>query len=162
VPAELCGDDFMQPMVGRGASYADIDGDGDLDILLTAVGQRPRLLRNDEQQGHHWLRLRLTGTRANRDAIGACVEIELADGGRLHRQVLPTRSYLSQVELPVSFGLGAAERVRKCTVSWPDGTKQDVSITDVDRMYDITQDASLSSRRQVHVPTTVQPQKVQP
>jgi hypothetical protein len=149
VPAELCGSDFMRPMVGRGASYADIDADGDLDILLTGVGQTPRLLRNDQQQGHHWLRLRLTGTRANRDAIGARVELKLPDGSTLHRQVLPTRSYLSQVELPVTFGLGGTEQVRKCTVTWPDGSKQQVDMNGVDRTYEVTQDASRPTRIQV-------------
>jgi hypothetical protein len=135
----------MKPMVGRGASYADIDGDGDLDILLTAVGQPPRLLRNDQQQSHHWLRLHLTGARANRDAIGARVEVELPGGRKLQRDVSPTRSYLSQVELPVTFGLGAAAEVRKCLVTWPDGSKQDVPIDQVDRLIAVKQDSTLST-----------------
>ena len=73
-PRRNAGPDLFKPMVGRGAAYADIDGDGDLDVLITATGQPPRLLRNDQQLGHHWLRFKLTGTKSNRDAIGAWVD----------------------------------------------------------------------------------------
>ena len=90
--ADNCGPDLFRPMVGRGASFADIDADGDLDLLLTAIGSPPRLLRNDQQLGHHWLRVKLVGTRSNRDAIGAWIELELPDRV-LRQQVMPTRSY---------------------------------------------------------------------
>jgi hypothetical protein len=132
------GPDLFQPLVGRGASYADIDGDGDLDALVTATGQPPRLLRNDQQLGHHWLRLKLTGTESNRDAIGAWVEVELADR-TLRRQVMPSRSYLSQVELPVTFGLGDDDRVRRVIVHWPCGATQEVEVPAVDRVIELVE-----------------------
>ncbi len=136
VKEEQSGPDFFKPLVGRGASYADIDGDGDLDVLVTAAGQAPRLLRNDQQLGHHWLRCQLVGTKSNRDAIGAWIEVELE--GRVQRQqVMPSRSYLSQVELPVTFGLGQEETVRRLTVHWPRGGKQDVKVDGVDRVIEI-------------------------
>ena len=130
------GPDLFKPLVGRGAAYADIDGDGDLDVLVTATGQSPRLLRNDQNLGHHWLRCKLVGTHSNRDAIGARIELELEDGV-LCRQVMPSRSYLSQVELPMTFGLGNNTTVRRLTVYWPRGAKQDVDVGDVDRMIEI-------------------------
>ncbi len=138
VPAELCGDDFTRPMVGRGASFADIDGDGDLDVLVTAIHGSPRLLRNDQQLGRHWLRVKLVGRQCNRDAIGAWVEAHVA-GQVLSRQVMPTRSYLSQAELPVTFGLGKNEKIDRLVVRWPDGTTQDVSPPQVDRLLVIEQ-----------------------
>jgi hypothetical protein len=124
-------DGLFRPMVARGAAVADIDGDGDLDVVLTAVRGAPRLLRNDQRSGHHWLRLVLTGTHANRDAIGSVIEVR-AGGETLRRTVMPTRGYLSQSELPVTIGLGAAARVDEVRIRWPDGSVQIVHDVAVD------------------------------
>src|SRR4029077_2352447 len=80
VPADRCGSDLFKPIVGRGSAYADIDGDGDLDVVLTQVAGPPLLLRNDQKLGHHWMRLKLVGTKSNRDAIGAWIKARV--GGR--------------------------------------------------------------------------------
>ncbi len=130
--------DLATPAVGRGASYADIDRDGDLDVLITQNGRRPLLLRNDQDLGHHWLRVKLIGRRSNRDAIGAWVEVSSADV-RQSRQVMPTRSYLSQVELPITFGLGQAEVIDAVRVHWPDGSTQEINDARVDSVLVIEQ-----------------------
>ncbi|MBT8136222.1 MAG: CRTAC1 family protein, partial [Gammaproteobacteria bacterium] len=121
VPVDSAGD-LHQPVVGRGAAYADIDGDGDLDVLITQTGRRPLLLRNDQQTGNNWIRLQLNMPGANGDAIGALVEIE-AGGGKQRQRLAPARSYLSQVELPLTFGLGDAGSAA-IRILWPDGTEQ--------------------------------------
>jgi hypothetical protein len=139
VPPEKCGEEFLRPLVGRGATCADIDGDGDSDVLITASGQAPRLLRNDQTLGRHWLRLKLIGRNCNRDAIGAWVELKLP-GRTLWRQVMPTRSYLSQTELPVTFGLGEGDKIEGATVHWPDGSKQTIEQIEVDTMQTVEQD----------------------
>ena len=112
VGPDKCGADLFRPIVGRGAAYADIDGDGDLDLILTQNDGPPLLLRNELNGRAHYLRLKLVGTRHNRDAIGAVVEVDLGDRV-VRRQVMPTRSYLSQVELPVTIGLGKRTAVKE-------------------------------------------------
>ncbi len=134
MPGDRVGD-LSRPIVGRGAAYADIDADGDLDVVLTQTGGPPLLLRNDQQLGHHWVRVRPIGTTSNRDAIGAWVELE-AGGVVQRRQVMPTRSYLSQAELPLTFGVGAAETIDSLTIRWPDGQVQTVDPPPVDTTFE--------------------------
>ncbi len=123
VPIEKSGPDLFQPIVGRGTAYADIDGDGDLDVVIAQVNGPPLLLRNDLATGPNWLRIKLVGTRSNHDAIGAWVKLR-AGGRVLWRQIMPTRGYLSQSELPLTFGLGRVTRVEELVVQWPNGSSQ--------------------------------------
>jgi len=126
--------DLAAPMVGRGAAFADVDGDGDLDVVVTQPAGPPRLLRNDQALGRHWLRVRLRDRGANRDAIGAWVEV--TSGGRTQaRPILPSRSYLSQVEPVATFGLGAATTVERVVVRWPDGTREEIAGLAPDREH---------------------------
>jgi len=131
-PSEKCGADLFKPIVGRGSAYADIDGDGDPDLVLTQVGGAPLVLRNDQKLHHHWIRLKLVGTKSNRDAIGAWVKARVG-AETLWRQVMPTRSYLSQSELPITLGLGTAEKVDDLEIVWPLGAKQRVASPELDR-----------------------------
>lgn len=130
--------DLSQPLVGRALACADIDGDGDLDLLISQNGRAPALLRNDRDNGNHWLRLRLHGRGANRDAIGARVQL-VAGGVTQYRQVMPARSYLSQIELPLTFGLGPSRQVERLHITWPDGQQQVVEVDRVDTVLDVEQ-----------------------
>jgi len=138
VPPEATGD-LGQPIVGRGSAYADVDGDGDLDAVLTQVAGPPLLLRNDQALDHHWLRLELVGRAPNRDAIGARVNLT-AGGVTQERQVMPTRSYLSVVERTLTFGLGDAEKVDKVEITWPDGTVETLEDLEVDQLRRVEQE----------------------
>ncbi len=130
--------DLANPIVGRGAAYADIDGDGDLDVLLLQPRGAPVLLRNDQALKNHWLRVHLEGGGGvNRDAIGAWVELT-ANGQTQRRQVMPTRSYLSQVEFVLTFGLGQTSSVESLLVRWPNGRTQSVGVQGVDREIQVT------------------------
>ena len=139
VPEESLGD-YSQKIVGRGAAYADIDADGDLDVVLTQTGDRPLLLRNDQSLGHHWLRLHLIGERSNIDAIGAEVELKVGDAVQ-RRRVMPSRSYLSQVEPTLTFGLGDATAVDSVTIHWPSGQQQQLSVDSVDQLLVVREGA---------------------
>lgn len=125
VPEESVGD-LSTPIVGRGSTYADIDGDGDLDVVLMQSVGPPVLLRNDQELGHHWVRLKLLGRGLNRDAIGARVEL-VSSESIIRRVVMPTRSYLSQVELPITIGLGNRGEIESIRIIWPDGSIQQVT-----------------------------------
>ena len=130
--------DFPEPMVGRGAAYADIDGDGDLDVVLTQIAGPPRLLRNDQALNQHWLRLHLRGRAPNTAAFGA--RIELRAGGRLQTRVISrNRSYLSQMELPVSFGLGSTSTIESLRIIWPDGQMQELPPPQPDQPLEVMQ-----------------------
>lgn len=119
VPGPMLGD-LSRPIVGRGSAYADMDADGDLDIIMTQVGGAPMLLRNDLDQPTRWLRIRLAGNRGNPDAVGARVSARTSLGPR-SMVVMPTRSYLSHVEPVLTLGLADGETVDAIEVQWPDG-----------------------------------------
>jgi hypothetical protein len=138
VPQSRCGPDLFKPLVGRGSAFADIDGDGDLDVVLTQVGGPPLLLRNDQQLGHHWIRLKLVGRKSNRDAIGAWIKVRVGDQ-TLRRQVMPTRGYLSQSELPVTIGLGQNSRPDEVEITWPGGAIQQVTGVKVDQLTTVVE-----------------------
>ncbi len=140
VSASECGEEFVQPIVGRGAAYADIDGDGDLDFVLTANGGRPRLFRNEQELGHHWLRVKLIGREggSNREGIGAWVEVRPGGAANVMRQqVMPTKSYLSQSELPLTFGLKTLDPVESIVVRWPSGRIQQLRDVPVNKLLTI-------------------------
>jgi hypothetical protein len=115
------GQALQQPVVGRGAAYADYDGDGDLDLLVTSNGGPARLLRNDGGNRNHYLRVRTVGSRSSRDGIGARVTLTTASGVKRWGLVKTGSSYCSQSELPLTFGLGADTRVPRVEVAWPSG-----------------------------------------
>ncbi len=140
VPKEALGA-LAQPIVGRGAVYADLEGDGHLDLVVTQIGGPPLVLRNGQASGNHWLRVRLEGAgKVNRDAIGSWVELT-AGGITQRQQVMPTRSYLSQVERTLTFGLGKAELVDKLVVHWTDGTTTNVDVPSVNRVIQVRKQA---------------------
>lgn len=138
VPAAEIGD-LARPVVGRGAAYADIDGDGRLEIAITQIGGPPLLLKAQAAAGN-WLRIALAGPPGNPHGIGGTIEI--VHGGTVQRQsIMPTRSYLSQVEPIASFGLGEAT-AGEGTVIWPDGMRQALGRLDAGRLYRIERPAS--------------------
>jgi enediyne biosynthesis protein E4 len=123
--AAAVGGGFAQPRVGRGLAYGDFDGDGDVDLLMTTNNGSPALFRNDQAAGHRSLRFRLQGVKSNRDAIGAVVRI-YHGGASQTRMVKSGSSYLSQSELPVTFGVGTRDRVDRVVIAWPGGSTEEL------------------------------------
>jgi len=114
------GGGFAQPKVGRGLAYGDFDRDGDLDLLVTTNNGPAYLYRNDQLGGNKSIRIRLVGTKSNRDAIGARVRVFHGETSQT-RLVKGGSSYLSQSELPLTFGLGKRDKIDRLVIDWPNG-----------------------------------------
>ncbi len=134
---------FDQPKVGRGLAYGDFDRDGDLDLLLTTNNGPAYLYRNDQLEGNRSIRFRLVGTKSNRDAIGALVRI-VAGGMTQLRMVKSGSSYLSQSELPVTFGLGKSDRLDSAVIQWPSGRTEDFKNLSAGRCYECVEGKGIS------------------
>jgi hypothetical protein len=134
VAAEV-GAGFAQPKVGRGLAYADFDRDGDLDLLITTNNGPAYLYRNDQLSGNKSIRIRLVGTKSNRDAIGAKVRIFHGDTSQM-RMVKGGSSYLSQSELPLTFGLGKRDRIDRLVIDWPSGGTEEYKNLGAGRAYE--------------------------
>jgi hypothetical protein len=137
IAAEV-GGGFEQAKVGRGLAYGDFDRDGDLDLLITTNNGPAYLYRNDQSAGNRSIRFRLVGTKSIRDAIGAVVRVS-AGGITQSRMVKGGSSYLSQSELPVTFGLEKRDRIDRLVIDWPSGRTEEFKNLTAGRTYECTE-----------------------
>jgi enediyne biosynthesis protein E4 len=142
---------MQQPVVGRGAAYLDYDNDGDLDLVITANNGPARLLRNENGNQNDMLRVKLVGTRSNRDGIGARVTVTTSSGTRLFRMVKTGSSYASQSELPLTFGLGTpqAGRTVGLEIVWPSGQKDSLSKIGANQFITVKEGSGIISARPI-------------
>jgi hypothetical protein len=138
------GPDLFAPMVGRGSAYADIDGDGDLDVILTTNGGPARLFRNDGGNACTWIRLILVGRDSNRDAIGAKVTVRTKELVQ-DAQLFPAKGYLSSVEHALTFGLGDESRADEVRVVWPSGKTAEFRDLKAGRVYKVDEAAGIEA-----------------
>ncbi|MBM3265571.1 MAG: CRTAC1 family protein, partial [candidate division Zixibacteria bacterium] len=117
------GAEFNRAIVARGAAYADIDKDGDLDLLITSNHGPAYLFRNDGGNQNRWISVKTVGSKTNRNGIGAVVRVESASG-RQWGVVRSGSSYCSQSDLALTFGLGKDTQVTALEIEWPGGAKQ--------------------------------------
>ena len=137
------GGGFDQPKVGRGLAFGDFDRDGDLDLLLTTNNGPAYLYRNDQLAGNRSIRFRLVGTKSNRDGIGATVRV-FAGGLTQSRMVKTGSSYLSQSELPVTFGLEKRDRIERVVIDWPSGRTEEYKNLTAGRCYQCVEGKTIS------------------
>jgi hypothetical protein len=130
------GDLAKPPKSSRGAAFGDFDNDGDIDVLVINMNDRPSLYRNEGGTPNHWITFHLEGSRSNRSAIGARVEIQ-AGGKTQVREVQSGGSYLSHNDLRVHFGLGSATRVDWVRIRWPNGNAEELPAMEADRFVTI-------------------------
>jgi len=118
------GDVFQQPWAGRGAAFGDLDNDGDVDIVLSNVGQNAVVLRNDGGNRNNWIQINTRGTTSNRDGIGSRVKVVSSSGKSQYFTVSPAAGYLSASEKRLTVGLGADASAALIEIRWPSGVVQ--------------------------------------
>jgi hypothetical protein len=137
------GGGFESPKVGRGLAAGDFDRDGNLDLLMTTNKGPAFLYRNEQIGGNRSIRIRLVGTTSNRDGIGALVRL-YNRGETQSRLVHSGSSYLSQSELPATFGVGKADKIDRITVTWPSGRTEEFRNLQSGKAYQVIESKGLT------------------
>jgi hypothetical protein len=133
------------PALYRGAAFADFDGDGRVDAVVTRLNEPALLLRNVSDPENHWLTLRLRGLASNRDGIGARVVVTTSGGAQVNRAISAV-GYASSSDTAVHFGLGPDTTARQIEIEWPRGGKQVLRNVTSDRLIDVDEPMSTSNR----------------
>jgi len=142
--SERCGTAVLEAHSSRGCAFGDFNNDGNVDVLVLNMSEPPSLLRNDNRSGHHWLNVKLVGTRSNRSAIGARVAVTTGELRQV-REVLSGSSYISQSDLRQHFGLGTARKVDQLEVRWPSGLVEGARNIDADQFI-VMEEGKTASR----------------
>ena len=131
------GEDFLRLGYQRGSAFADLNNDGFLDIVVTSLNQRPRILMNSADNANHWLLLHLRGHKSNRDAIGAKVKVTTPSGRTLFNHVTGSVGFLSTSDLRVHFGLGSETSAATIEIQWPSGAVQTLPKVAADQILSV-------------------------
>jgi hypothetical protein len=139
------GPDFGFLGYQRGSAFADLNNDGFMDIVVTSLGERPRILMNNALNGNHWLLFDLRGRRSNRDGIGARIKVVTASGRALYNHATTSVGFMSSSDRRVHFGLGAEKSVKNVEIRWPSGIVQNLGAIAVDQIARIEEPAGAST-----------------
>ncbi len=133
------GADFTRLAPHRGLAYGDLDNDGRMDLVVTALGTPVSVLHNITETHNHWILLELTGTKSNRMGIGAQIRITTDDGRKLYNEVTTSTGYAASSDPRVHFGLGESRVIREIEIRWPSGTRQLLHNVTADRRMVVTE-----------------------
>ncbi len=136
------GADFLRTGYQRGSAFADFNDDGFLDIVVTSLNQKPRILFNSGDNGNNWLQLNLTGSRSNRDAIGAKIKVTTPSGRMLFNHVTVSVGFMSSSDRRVHFGLGREDRAALIKIRWPSGCVQHLTDVPANRILQVEEPRS--------------------
>ncbi|GAA3576022.1 ASPIC/UnbV domain-containing protein [Snuella lapsa] len=125
-------------MLARSTAYADIDLDGDLDLVITENQGPIHIMQNNSKTGN-FLKILAKGNNGNKNAFGATIDVKDSNGLKQTRFVKSSDSYLSQSETPVTIGLANANKVVTLKITWPDGSQSSFSDIDANKFIKITQ-----------------------
>ena len=138
----LAGPVIREPRVSRGLAAADLDNDGNVDLVVENLDGSPTILHNNGMPGTHWVSFELAGTKSNRLALGARIVIK-AGGMKQMDEVRSGGSYLSQNDLRVHFGLGSADKIDSVEVHWPSGQVDTMSNLRSNQFYSVLEGAGV-------------------
>ena len=156
--SDQSGPAILEPRVSRGLAVGDLFNDGNMDLVVEDLQGSPMILRNSGIAGRHWVSFELAGTRSNRLAIGARVKI-VAGGITQTTQVLSGGSYLSQNDLRVHFGLGAASKIDSVEIQWPSGQTEVLKDLGVDKFYSVLEGKGIVPAEQIRPAPPSKPNK---
>jgi hypothetical protein len=145
--SESAGAAFNRPAPHRGLAYADLDNDGRVDLVVTALGQPVKLFHNVTSNQNHWIILKLVGTKSNRMGIGAQVRITGGDGLKQYNEVTTSTGYASSSDVRVHFGLGSSNLVSAIEIRWPSGLRQRLENVAADRILEVREPAAKETNR---------------
>ena len=136
--SELLDKELSTLKVSRGAAFGDIDNDGDVDIVISNLNDRPTILRNETSSGNHWLIIKLVGTHGNRNGIGSRVKVIVGEQVQI-REVKSGSGYLSQNDMRLHFGLGDVASVDRVEVKWTNGRVETFEQVKADQILVLTE-----------------------
>lgn len=144
--SEAIGGAVLEKSTARGAAFGDFDNDGDIDIAINNVNAVPELIRNDSKTQNKWIKIKLIGTRSNRDGIGARIKLTVLDGAQIE-EVRSSSSYYSQNDLRVNFGVGKTAKIKSIEVRWPSGQVDTLSDLAANQFIKIKEGSGLTSQK---------------
>ena len=131
------GPGILEKVPGRGCAFGDFDNDGDIDVLVNCINDAPQLLRCDQSAPANWIKVKTVGVKSNRSGIGARIYCSTEGGHRQMDEVRSGGSYLSQNDLRLHFGLGAAQKIDRIEIEWPSGVRQTLRDVPADHVVQI-------------------------
>ncbi len=146
VSAEM-GPDFAFTGYQRGSAFVDLNNDGFLDLVVTSLGEKPRILMNNALNKNHWLLLDLRGHKSNRNGIGATIKVTTTSGRVLYNHVSPSVGFMSSSDRRAHFGLGSETKIDRIEIRWPSGIQQRIDHPAVDQILRVEEPAAGSAAK---------------
>ena len=134
---EKMGPDFAFAGYQRGSAFVDLNNDGFMDLVVTSLGQKPRILMNNAVVKNHWIMFDLRGHKSNRDGIGATIKVTTKSGRTLYNHVTTSVGFMSSSDRRAHFGLGSEKEIDHVDIRWPSGIVQRLAHPAVDRIMKV-------------------------